>query len=235
MEITKREVIMSIAIIAIMFIIGLVISDNIRMHQDEKNAEYQKAVQIDDAELFKYGMKTNVGHAFVYGKLNAVDVVTCKDINGKYLYIKTVEEHYNRHTRRVTSNGKTRTQVYYSWDFHDSWEKHSKQIEFCGVKFDYNKIQIPPDHYLDTIYKSSRVRYHYYVVGTNHKGTIYTSLKNNTISDRSWFYVDADINKALEIETNAWDISVILFWILWIILIAIVVYGFYYLDNWWLE
>ena len=131
--------------------------------QDEKNAEYQKAIQIDNTELFKYGMQTNVGNAFVYGNLKAVDTVTFEEIGNAYLYIEKVEEHYNMHTRTYTdSDGHTRTEIYYSWDYYDSWEKHSKEIEFCGVVFDYNKIRGLSSYHLDTIKESSNVRYKYY-------------------------------------------------------------------------
>jgi hypothetical protein len=234
MEITKREVILSIAIVAIMLIVGFFISDNIAARQDEKNAEYQKAIQIDDAELFKYGMNTNVGNAFVYGKLSAVDTVTYKEIGGEYLYIKKVEEHYNRHVRTYTdSDGYTRTKVYYTWDYHDSWSKHSKRIKFCNVEFDYNKINIPSDSYLDTIKESPRVRYKYYVVDKEHEGTIYTALKDQTISDNSMFYTNITIERALEISTSG--AGVVIFWMFWIMLTIAAVGGFYYIDNKWLE
>lgn len=234
MEITKREVILSIAIVAIMLIVGFFISDNIAARQDEKNAEYQKAIQIDDAELFKYGMNTNVGNAFVYGKLSAVDTVTYKEIGGEYLYIKKVEEHYNRHVITYTdSDGHTRTKVYYTWDYHDSWSKHSKRIKFCNVEFDYNKINIPSDSYLDTIKESPRVRYKYYVVDKEHEGTIYTALKDQTISDNSMFYTNITIERALEISTSG--AGVVIFWMFWIMLTIAAVGGFYYIDNKWLE
>ena len=234
MEITKREIILSIAIVAIMLIVGFFIADRISTHQDEKNAEFQKAVQINDAELFKYGMKTNVGNAFVYGKLKAVDTVTFKEIGGEYLYVEKVEEHYTRHTRTYTdSDGHVRTEVYYTWDYYDSWNKHSKKIEFCGVEFDYNKINTPSDYYIDTIYRSPHVRYEYYGVDVEHKGTIYTTLKNKTITDNSQFYIDTNIEEALERSTSG--AGVILFWIAWIMLTIVAVCGFYYIDNKWLE
>ena len=128
MEITKREVFASIAIVAVMFVLGFVIGDKIQDRQNDVNAEYQKAVQIENnTELFQYGMSTNVGNAFVYGDLKAIDTVSFEEIGGEYLYVEKVEEHYNRHTRTVTKtrtvNGKTQTytttEVYYSWDYHD--------------------------------------------------------------------------------------------------------------------
>lgn len=52
MEITKREIIISISISAVMLIIGLFISGKITDIQNDRNAEYQKAVHIEDPELF---------------------------------------------------------------------------------------------------------------------------------------------------------------------------------------
>ena len=71
MEITKREVITSVAIIAIMLTIGFLIGDKIEDHQNDKNAKYWKAEQISDKELFQYGIDTSSGNAFIYGTLQA--------------------------------------------------------------------------------------------------------------------------------------------------------------------
>lgn len=237
MEITKREVILSIAIVAIMLILGFFISDNIAARQDEKNAEFQKAIQINDTELFKHGMNTNVGNAFVYGDLKAIDTVTYPDIEGDYMYIEKVKEEYTMHTRTVTTtvNGKTsvRVETYWTWDVVDRENKSCKKISFCGVEFNSNKIKLPGSEYIDTIKESSHIRYKYYGVDTEYKGTIYTSLKDKTISDKSRFYNNANIEKALEISTS--NVPIVWFWILWIILTIVIVCGFYYIDNRWLE
>ena len=70
MEIKKREVIASIVIIAIMLIIGFSISNSIRQNLLEKYHEYDTAIHIDKEELFRYGMRTSIGHAFAYGVLD---------------------------------------------------------------------------------------------------------------------------------------------------------------------
>ena len=103
MEITKREILASVTIIAIMILIGFVIVGRIDAHQVQKNSEYYSALQITDAEQFQYGMDTSVGNAFVYGTLEAADPVTYPEIGGEYLYVEKVEEHYNMHTRTVTT------------------------------------------------------------------------------------------------------------------------------------
>ena len=122
MEITKREILASVTIIAVMMILGIVIAGRIDAHQVQKNSEYYSALQITDAEQFQYGMDTSVGNAFVYGTLEAADPVTYPEIGGEYLYVEKVEEHYTMHTRTVTTtdskgNHHTHTEVYWTWDY----------------------------------------------------------------------------------------------------------------------
>lgn len=239
MEITKREVIASVVIVAIMFIIGLGISSKISDYQNDKNAEYQKAIQITDTDMFVYGMKTNVGNAFVYGDLEAADSVTFDEIGGDYLYINKEEQHYNKHEETVTDYDEDgnvighHTETYYSWDYYDDWTLHSERIIFCGVEFPYGTIKAPSSTYITTNKESSKIRYVYYGVKSKYTGTIYTRLYNNTISNNSKFYNDMNIQETLEYVTSG--TGVIVFWIVWIIVIGLVVYGFYYLDNYWLE
>jgi hypothetical protein len=77
-EITKREVLASISIIAVMILVGILISAKITECQMDRNEVYNKAVKIDSQEMFSYGMRTNVGNAFIYGTLQAVDPVSIK-------------------------------------------------------------------------------------------------------------------------------------------------------------
>lgn len=232
-EITKREIIASISIIAVMLLIGVLVSGKILEHQLDENEIYNKAIKIDNTDLFQYGMDTNVGNAFVYGDLVAVDTVTYPEIGGEYMYIEKVKEKYTRHTRRVKSGKHYRTQVYWTWDRVGSEEKKCQEISFCGITFSSNKIDLPSENYIDTIKESSHIRYKYYGIGTKYTGTIFTDLRNQTISDNTKFYVDKNIEETVEyLESSG---GLIIFWIFWIVLICGCVFGFYYLDNKWLE
>lgn len=240
--ITKREVIASFVIIAFMMIVGFFISDNITDWQNEQNAKYQKALHIENnKDMFQYGMDTNIGNAFVYGELKAVDPVTYDEIDGEYMYVKKVKEKYTMHTRRVSHTrkvGKTTqtyytTETYWTWDWAGSEDKKCKNINFCGVTFDSNKIDMPSQHLIDTIKESSHIRYKYYGVSTSHTGTIFTKLADESISDNTKFYENESIDDVLKDKTTGgWNI---IFWVVWIILTGILVFGFYYLDNLWLN
>ncbi|MDU6263721.1 MAG: hypothetical protein E6600_04370 [Anaerocolumna aminovalerica] len=233
MEITKREIVSSITIIAVMLLVGFLIGSKISDSELDNNEKNNKALKIESADLFQYGMNTNVGNAFVYGDLEAIDTVSYPEVNGEFLYIEKVKERYTLHTRVVRSGKTTTVQTYWKWDKVGSESKHSKNIKFLGVEFDYNKIKRPKSNYIDTVKESSHIRYKFYACKAKYRGTIFTELKNGTISDKSDFYRDMTINetvKHLEVRSGT-----IIFWIFWIGLIVGAVYGFYYLDNNWLN
>lgn len=240
-EITKREILASISIVAVMLLIGILIAGKISDYHLDKNEKYNKAIKIESHELFEYGMRTNVGNAFVYGDLKAVDTVTYPEIGGEYMYIKKVKEQYTMHTRQVshrkTVNGETHTyyttETYWTWDYSGSEEQTCNKILFLNHVFPVSKIDLPEEEYIDTIKESSHIRYKYYGVGLNFTGTVFTELSNNTIADNSPFYKNMRIDETVEyLET---DLGIWIFWIIWIVLIGICVFGFYYIDNKWLE
>ena len=52
-EITKREVIASVSIIAVLLLIGVLISGKISEHQMDQNEIYNKAVKIENRDQFE--------------------------------------------------------------------------------------------------------------------------------------------------------------------------------------
>ena len=240
-EITEREILASISIIAVMILVGILISGKISEYLMDKNEKYNKAVKIESQEMFQYGMDTNVGNAFVYGDLKAVDTVTYPEINGEYMYVEKVKERYTMHTRQVahtrTVNGKSETyyttETYWTWDRVGSEDMKCKEISFCDIVFPSSKIKLPETDYIDTIKESGDVRYKYYGVGTKYTGTIFTDLRDKTISESTHFYNNSTIEEVIEYLEYNFEIAV--FWTFWVIFIGLVVFGFYYLDNKWLD
>ncbi len=237
-KITKREVLASITIIAVMLLIGFVIAGKISDAEMDTNEKYNKAVKIQSQDMFQYGLDTDVGNAFVYGDLKAVDTVTYPEIGGAYMYVEKIKEKYAMHTETyTTTDGKGHTQVhtrtYWSWDTVGSEDVKCNEISFCGITFPSSKIDLPGTEYIDTIKESSHVRYRYYGTGTEYKGTIFTKLKDHTISDNTGFYNNMTIDKTVDYLESSH--GVIIFWVIWIIIIAAVVFAFYYAENTWLE
>lgn len=239
MEITKREILFSIIIVAVMFIFGLMIHGKITNDLMNEYQKYNTALHIEnDSNLFQYGMKTDIGNVFVYGELKAVDTVTYPEIGGQYMYVEKVEEKYTKHTQVYYTTDKKgykhkHTRTYWSWDRVGSEDIKCKEISFCEVTFGVNQIELPSSEYITTIKESSHIRYKYYGVDTKHKGTIFTYLENHNITGTAVFYENRTINETIEYLESGYQ--VVLFWVAWIVLTIIVVLGFYYIDNRWLE
>ncbi len=106
-EITARELLFSVIIVIFMLTVGFFIGEKISSVADEKNQEYEQAAKIEDnKDLFEYGMRTDIGNAFVSGTLKAVDPVSLPEIDGEYAFIIKTEERYTRHGRTVTDYDK---------------------------------------------------------------------------------------------------------------------------------
>lgn len=240
-EITKKEILASIIIVSVMLFLGVVIHGNINEKLMLEYQQYNTALQIDNAsDLFVYGMETNIGNAFVYGDLKAVNTVTYPEIKGEYSYIIKVKEKYTQHTRTVTKtrtvDGKTQTytetEVYWTWDEVDRWSKQSTKITFLDVEFDYGTIGFPNCNRIDTQDGGYHIRYVYYASPAKCTGTLYTKLENGTINS-SRFFNNRNIDQTIEELKSGWQL--ILFWILWTPLIVGCVIGFCYFDNKWIE
>lgn len=242
MEITRRELVASLTIIAVWICLGFLISGKIEDWKQDKIAEYDKAIRIESQEIFEHGMATNLGNAFVYGKMEAAEPVSYGEIKGEYSYITKVKEVYTKHTRTVTktrtkANGKIETyteiETYWTWDEVHREARKTENILFLKHKFPVKKFKLPGAGYIDTIDGGYHVRYVYYGVPDKMTGTIYTKLENGTISDNSEFWDGKRIEEVVKNLEKSY--VAVIFWILWIVAMAAVVYGFYYLDNYWLN
>lgn len=235
MEIKRREVLVSIIIVFLMLIIGIFISGKIDDIGDSKSEEYQKAIQIEDPELFRYCMSVNSGNGLIYGELKAIDTVSDPSIEGEWMDLYKETQKYTMHTR-VVSNGKTsRTETYWTWDTIKSESKHSETISFCGSEFPRSKIETPDSHYIDTVDIGYHLREEFSGVDATCTGTIFTNMSDGTISDHSSFYRNETPQEVLNLMESSAFWWLIMFWIFWLILTGLAVYGFCYLQNDWLD
>ncbi len=235
MEIKKREILVSLIIAFIMLIVGIFISGKINDVGDSKQETYQKAIQIEEPELFRYCMSVNSGNGLIYGELKAIDTVSDPNIDGEWmdLYIET--QKYTMHTRTVSNGKSSHTETYWTWDTIDSESKHCETISFCGSEFQRSKIDTPESHYIDTVDTGYHLREKFFGVDSVHTGTIFTNMSDGTISEHSIFYKNEspkEVVKSIEDGGFWW---IVMFWIFWIILTGFAMYGFCYLQNNWLD
>ena len=235
-EITKRELMAAIIIIAITFAAGFTIAEAIQSKIDEKNREFNQAMRITaDRELFEYGMKTDAGNAFVYGELRAIDAVTVPEIDGEYSYIQIREEQYTMHVRIVTRRGPngqtyTTTETYWTWDEVGREEIACSRISFLGHEFEYGQINFPAEKYIDTVKQSSHKRHVYYACEKEYEGTIYAKLENNTVTDAR-FIEGRTPDEAADYLCKSGERAIMLCWILVAVLAIGVAFAFCTRDN----
>lgn len=238
-DITARELLFSTIIVILMLALGLFIGEKIASAGDDANQEYEQAAKIDgDKELFEYGMRTDVGHAFISGTLKAVDPVKLPDIDGEWLFVRKTREKYTRHTRVVTrgsgKNRHTEIEVYYTWDDVGHTDYHCQRISFLDNEFKFDTIKVSRLWHLTTKNESSTVRYIYEVCEAECDGTLYAKLGDNTISETTFIY-GKSLNEAVDAMRHSPIIWLVVFWAIWTVITGAAVYGFYYLDNEWLE
>lgn len=246
-KVTKREIMVTIAITLILIGLGFLISSSIRNGIYESNEKYHKSLKIDkDINMFQYAIKTNIGYVMAYGTVNGVNGVSYEDVGGNYFYIKKVKEKYTRHTRQVAhtrtvSDGKGgtktetyyTTEVYYEWDYAGSEDKHVEQFTFLDTTFSYDTIRFSNDSHIKTVKVSSDVRYKYYAIPISFDGTLFTFIKDNTITDNE-FTVGLSLEETLKRKTDTSG-AIVGFWLIWIILIGLLDFGYVYLENNYLE
>ena len=149
-----------------------------------------------------------------------------------------VKEKYTRHTRTVvtTINGRTstRTETYWTWDIVGTESEQSKEVSLLGIDFNTSQFDIPHGDYITTIKESSHIRYKYYGYPAKSNVTIFTSLKDGNI-EQSNIPIYKDLNIEQTIQRLEQNFGMAIFWMAWLGLTALVVLGFYYLENNWLN
>ena len=233
----------STTILAIMVGIGVWISNSIFSALTENALEVISAVRVDDAEKFGYIKRTNVGMFLAEGELIANDTICLADFPGIYSRVVKVEEKYCMHTTTYTetdAKGKTttRTRIYYSWDEKGRENFESKNFTFLGWRFTAKEIGYSVSTINSkTVYDKKRwgsdVRYIYHTTPITVRGMMKGNVENKTWKNLK-FNRDYTIKQAVEkAERNAKMVPVI-FWILWMLLTAGLICGFYVLENRWL-
>lgn len=238
-EITTREILVSIVIVLLLVALGFFISNSIHNAALENSEKYFKSLKINnDAELFDYALATEVGNVLAYGTLKANEPVSDKLLDGTYFSILKIEEHYVQKTRTVTytdSNGKTQTKIETYWE----WEEYKRDyfntdtFTFLGKVLDYNLINFDFHTYQDTIKEGgffSDVRYVFYTIPFEFNASLFAKAKDGTIINNT-LYVDQTIKEVIKQKEESADTSVIVFWVFWSILIFAAVIGFVVLEN----
>lgn len=257
MEITLREILVSIAIFFVLSGIGYLIYEYIDDKSEIKKYETAQIIE-DNKEKLDYLVNTKFGNVLISStfKTGDKDAVKFDEINGEYAFIKRVKERYTMHTRTVCSgSGKNmvcRPEMYWTWDCVDSDKKYAKNINFIGYSFDGKKLlnQVPNKNLklskkiynqkyekIETkyVYETSDVRYYYEYIPLNFKATVFTNTRDKELfKDYTLFYKKTPEQVVENIKSST-KTNKLSFIIVWLLMTAGVIYWYISLDNNYLE
>lgn len=240
MEIKPREIAFSVAIVFVMLALGFLIGSKIGDHIAEENEKFTTATQITDDQQFQYALDTDFGNVIAYGNLVAEQPVSADDLEGKYAQLTKITERYTMHTRIVTytdGEGHThsRTEIYWTWDRIKREEDSTKTFLFMGVSFPADKFSVSTHREGSMLYDNSELRHYYVVADASMVGSIHTQIKDHMIADDNEFYADTEPQAVVDRAVKNAGVLIVMFWVFWIVLTGGAVYGFYTLENRWLD
>jgi hypothetical protein len=243
MEVTKREILISVSIIAVMIGIGIWISSPILSNATKKYEDIASSVVVSDAEKFGYLKRTNAGNFIAEGTLSVIDTVKIADLPKPYSYIKKDKEEYRSHVETYTttdSKGNTHvhTRTYWSWDVVKTWNYKSERGKFLGEEFlmkEVFKYREKKEAVIKakTGFFEHETRYVYYTCPPSFDGIMVGNADNKAYNGCK-FIEGNNAEDYLKQAEKSINTGSVVFWVLWIMLTAGLVVGFYALENKWL-
>lgn len=240
-EVTKKEIILCIAITALLTGIGFLFSGKVLESSNDKERIYNTAVKAKTKEDFDYSIETEQGNLISEGKFSAVDPVTFPELDHKFSYVCKTREVYTMHTRQVPiygAKGKVtgyRTETYWTWDYAGSEKKIAKFLLFYGHKFKTDKFSlISTKNYGGYRYETSHIRYYYDVVPKNFRASFIAKTNKNGLIPSFGKRIELSkrtLSEQIEYGKSISRKSAIIFWAFWIVLIIATNATFVALDN----
>lgn len=243
MEITTREILVSATILAIMVGIGVWLSAPILSKATERYLAVASSAVVNTDDEFDYISRTNAGRFLANGTLSAIDTVRLDELPGVYSSVKKVKEEYRLHTETYTTTDDeghttTHTRTYHSWDEVKHWNYRAERAMFRGKEFKLNEVYSVRTR-KDTIIKvkakmfENDTRYVYYTAPVSFDGVMVGCAMNKKYEDPN-FINGSTAEKYIKNREENLNGSTVLFWVLWLLLTAGIIAGFYALENRWL-
>lgn len=238
-EITLRELIFSIFIVGIMFLIGFFISENITKSVNDRILKYRQAAQISTPDEVLHAYNTDVGWAYVQSSFDAVDPVKNEHLEGEYMRIVENYQHLTMHTQVYTvydQKGRphTRIRTYWSWDTVRTSSTNSQNVVFSGVTLPYSSISFggaSGGSRIHEIDMNDRIVISY--MDKRQTGTFFHNLTKKHKSRNIIVHCGRTIEELYKSDTKSY--ANIVFWTIWSIFTIFVVLIFYVMENEWLE
>lgn len=243
MEVTKREILLSITILAVMIGIGVWISSPILSKANNRYIEKASSVVVSDAEKFGYIKRTDAGRFIANGTLSVIDTIRIDGLPKSYSYVKKDKEEYRLHVETYTTTDSkghttTHTRTYHSWDVVKTWKYKSERGRFLGQEFKMDDV-FRYHSRKDTVVKvktgffENDTRYVYYTCPPSFNGIMVGVAQNKEYNEPK-FIEGKNSDKYLEDAARSLNAGTAAFWVGWILLTGLLIVGFYYFENKWL-
>lgn len=244
-EVTPREIAVSVIILFVMLALGWIVTNAIRQSNHDKHTRLDVALQITDKDIYNHAINTKLGDIVAYGTMQGERPITNDRVAGQYSYLKEVEEHYVKKTRVVTyscncnSKGQcstcTRTETYWEWDEYNTIEYTNNNVIFFDNIYSYNIFTNYPKNYIDTVKTERKIRFVYYGVPYQFPTSIIVNTSSGTIQAfdggaiRLYPYNTPD--EAISVDEFGGGFFIAIFWVIWLVVIGAAIYGYVYLEN----
>lgn len=209
------------------FWLGTLINNSINDNHDV----YSNAIQAETKEEFVKAIqkKQNV---IASDKLVANELATHENLDGEYALIRIAHYQKIAKTRIVTyiegGKSKTKTEVYYDWNFMGSDMIHGDNFSFMGYSFTYDEIDLP-DRHIKECDMNGFSRDTYYVVDNNTAGTMLV-IFNDDGEMKTEFHENKSIEEAVASSNN--NVGLIVFIVLWSIGVLLLCWWLGYKAYW---
>lgn len=223
--------------------IGVWLSAPILSKATERYLAVASSVVANTDDEFDYISRTNAGRFLANGTLSAIDTVRLEELPGIYSSVKKVKEEYRLHTEVYTTTDSkghttTHTRTYHSWDEVKHWNYKAERAMFRGKEFKIDevyRVRIQKDTIIKVKTKmfENDTRYVYYTAPVSFDGVMLGSAMNRKYEEPK-FINDLTAEEYIKHTERKLNGNTVLFWILWILLTAGMIAGFYALENKWL-
>ena len=233
MEVTVRELLVSLMIIALFTVSSFFIRGCISNKNADALHEVSVTTEVQTPYAFKWAKETCNGRFVGADTLVAVTPAVIDGVKG--MVVRRALEEYTRHTVVHTSCNKngchSYTTHYWSWDEQRSDYAYSDNVEFFNIR-DIEFVQVAPSpNYVKTKDIGYHLRYVYYRTPLRVPGVLNGTIHDRKFSELTFYENCVTINDWREKRLNKFNRIDTAFVIVWTI-ICVVVLIFFWREYW---
>lgn len=166
--------------IVVLITLGFIIFNIVDGNAIEGMRILDTAIEADSKYRYDYVVKTQQGLFYTDTTLLADKPLTNKNLNGEYIRIKFVEEHYESHEEEYEdSDGNKKTRTVWEWEHYSTNYNTADNIILHENKYPTSMFELPSTSYIKTTKPRYHVRVKHYGL-TNDRQVSFMATSNET-------------------------------------------------------